>query len=414
MQRNNIKYAALWCCLVFYMFNVKYKYLPPSQYIAAGIFCVLFTLNSLKHIRLSADQIYLVLACWAFIFASLLSLIFAPNPELTFTVGLLLAIFFSVSVVPLAITGTARGEVQIFKFFGLVGLLNAVFILLMIVSSSFYSFYHSLLADFPLKGRVGEASQYLGLYRLRMVGLSGSATYGVAVTQIALAFCYVTYLAKCEGSGRKLLHVIGACVVAVSALFAGRTALVGYIFLFIYCWYIFGWKTVFFATFLTLISFLCVVFVVSLFLPQEVYDFFYNWLIEPFTQGIETSSLQTNIDMYEYSLAHFESFGQFRFRNESGGYLGGSDVGFYRILFAFGYFGLSFFLLLLLLFVVKFTLALKNKKCVFSCGGLLLTIFIVVVHFKGNILFDVFSLFTVLVVYFVSSEKSKRQCNVKL
>jgi hypothetical protein len=124
-----------------------------------------------------------------------------------------------------------------------------------------------------------------------------------------------------------------------------------------------------------------------------------SWFLEIFQSGIEVGSLQANISMFSaYSFFDFSLLGDFRLRSDDGGYYQDTDVGYYRMMFSVGMLGMLFFLLFV--FSPFYFRAVSSKRNVapINFTSLLISLMILIVLFKGAILFDAFPLISLFVI----------------
>lgn len=321
-----------------------------------------------------------------------------------FLPNLILAIFFILIIVPFTYMAYFKDrEIEILYYISLSGIINAIFIIGMFFSTDFQKFYLSLLASTDLTMVKGDLNIHSSLYSMRMLGLTGSATYGMATTQIVLAFIYIYYALTTKGK-LSLINSLIFGVILISAILSGRTAFVGIFFITVYL--IINLQPTELIKYLIIFSLLIllVLIISKTILPDNFYAFFYNWFTELFTKGIQVGSVQSNLSMYQYSLSDFDLLGDFRWHNNEAktSYYMNTDVGWYRFLFAFGYSGLFCFMLLTLyLMQIRFIIKLPNATSMF------IGLFLIVVMLKGAIFFDFYMSLFILETLRLTSHKTQ-------
>ncbi|PWD86179.1 hypothetical protein [Ignatzschineria cameli] len=379
----------------FLLFNIKFKGLPPTFFISSAILTIMALYFIAKNGTISSRFLKLSFLYALFFITLMLSFAAnAGNPDIHL-IKMGGTIFFISIIVPYAYLAYFKNrEVMILRYIALAGIINAIFLIGMFLSYSFKATYLSLLLSTDLTNLKGDIDLTSSLYSMRMIGLTGSATYGMAVTQVVLAFVYVYYvLTTAQRFTIKNSIVLGT--ILLSAVLSGRTAFVGIALLFIYLLLFLNFKDIIKNT-LLLIVFLVVLFLTSqYFLPENFYSFFENWMLEFFTKGKDTGSLKANLAMYKYGWDDFSLLGDFRWSKSEidKSYYMDTDVGWYRLLFAFGYLG-SGFLIIYFVSLLGFQTRLNIK----NITSLFIGIFLLVVLFKGAILFDFYICFFILVI----------------
>lgn len=380
----------------FLLFNIKFKGLPPTFFISSAILTIMALYFIVKNGTVSSRFLKLSFLYVLFFIALMLSFAAnAGNPD-THLIKMGSTIFFISIIVPYAYLAYFKNrEVMILRYIALAGIINSIFLIGMFFSHSFKEIYLSLLSSTSLSDAKGNIDLTNSLYSLRMIGLTGSATYGIAVIQVVLAFVYIYYvLTTTHRFTIKNSIVLG--IILLSAVLSGRTAFVGIALLFIYLLLFLSFKEII-QNILFLVIFLVILLLApQYFLPENFYSFFENWVFEFFTKGKDTGSLKANLAMYKYEWGDFSLLGDFRWSKSDidKSYYMSTDVGWYRFLFAFGYLGLaSLMFYFISLFGLSMRFSIKNTTS-FFIGGLLL-----IVTFKAAILFDFYICFFILVIF---------------
>ncbi|GEM_PF-4412491 len=393
---SNFLFLAL---LVFYFYNVKFTFLPVSSFVwAPALISLIYFYYFLRGYTAVSREYLLILFSFLIFEILAVSSIFANIVHFEVNVlRVLLVLFVAVFVFPNVLARYFEFDpVRAFKYIGLVGLVNSLFIILMFVFPSVKALWLSIIESL-IERHLGDIDTSESMMSLRMIGINGFSAYSTSFLQITFAMFYMVYIYI----GFKKISMCSILVVALivaSAFLAGRTTWVLFPFFSLFFVLLFGvWGFVKFAFFGAAVS---VIFLMSfLVLADTVFvDFFLSWLFEVFSSGERVGSLGTNIDMlFSYSLIDFGLLGDFRLRADDGGYYMHTDVGYYRLLFAFGWLGtLAFFLLI-------FSPALRGRY-VFKSNeypGLLLCCFLIcmvlVVSFKGAILLDSFPVVSLII-----------------
>ncbi|EOD8883355.1 hypothetical protein ACJ5W4_004567, partial [Enterobacter hormaechei] len=140
-------------------------------------------------------------------------------------------------------------------------------------------------------------------------------------------------------------------------------------------------------------------------LPVDSRDFFINWATEFFVSGTKTGSLQSNIDMYIYSLKDFSMFGESRWYGDNNDYFMNTDVGWYRLAFSIGIVGVIVWCFTIFS-VFGFDKVFTSKIRIENVISIALLIYILLMMFKGAIVFDSFqSIFIFLIFNYVFNQR---------
>ena len=383
-----------------FIFNLKYKGLPSSFFIISFIFLILafyYFINGYDYPKkLVKPLIFFIL----FLISLLFTILVTSNIDI-FLVSLLLGIVFVVTVVPYALLSHFKGrEIEIVKFIIYAGIINAFFIIIMFLSSGFREFYLSLLSHVDLLYVKGEDALN-SLYAMRLIGLTGSATYGMAVLQVVMAFLYVFYIRMTKHKFTFFNSLI-LLILMLSAILSGRTAFVGFVFLFIYIFLVLNKKELLKFIFTSIVAFSLFLIFTKLFLPENFYSFFKNWILQLFIVGETVGSVEINKSILSvYGFSAFSLLGDFKWHADElrNSYYMSTDVGWFRFLFAFGFIGL-FFLMLYILSLINIKIRFKSQNLI----SFFIIIFLLLVMFKGAILFDFYQIFFVFtILYFIIS-----------
>lgn len=388
---------------VGFIFNLKFKGLPPSFLIASSLLLMMAFFYMWKGYPYPNFFIKPLVFLSFFIISVIVSLVINENID-SFLISIIVAILFLITIAPYAVLSYFKGrEITIVKYIVFAGVVNAFFIVAMFFVSDFRDFYLSLLSKVDLLHVKGEGALN-SLYAIRLIGLTGSATYGTAVVQMVIAFLFLFYLTATE----KKLNTFNFLIVSLlifSAILSGRTAFVGLFFLIIYLCMTSRFSELLKLFVFSLLFVFLVALVSKLFLPASFYGFFEQWILQVFKFQEKIGSIEVNKSMLSaYSFSDFSAFGDFKWHadNTRSSYYMSTDIGWYRFMFAFGYVGL----LLLMAFVMSFFNFRENiTKLQLLTAFILMFLFLVM--FKAAVFFDFYMIFFILTILLFLLEQPK-------
>lgn len=395
---SNIFYTFL---MLFYIYNVNYIFIQISSYIwSTLIFVLLFTVSVFTKKRMFVNKnILLILYVFSiFIFISIFSLYFNFNTFDFNVLRLVFVLIIAIFIVPVVLYLKFKNNpILLLKIISSVGIINSFFILGMFFIPEFKNLYQLIVvSSFE---RLNEGIDLEDSFMvLRMIGINGFSAYSTAAVQIILASIYVLYVSH-KNNKPNIFQTFIILFIILSAIISARTSFVLLPFFVLYYFYMFGIKSSF-----KLLSFLVLFLVITLSLVQfilepRLLEFFINWSTELFQKGLSSGSLESNLDMLKFSFNDFSILGDFKLRNVEGGYHMNIDVGWYRLVFAFGLLGsLS---LVILLFTLAFSFNINKENTTL----LLIFFLICIVMIKGLIIFDTYPLLTLLVILKLVSPK---------
>lgn len=387
--------------LVLYMiYGVNYNFLLgiPTSYISLAVMILYASLYSILQKRFTLKF------RTAIVFSIILCLISTLSLSLnlgTIDLFLLRSSFIYLTICffffPIYESIFKSSHLLLLKSIGYAGLINALFIISMLIIKPFQMSYLSLINLDTLKLMKGDGILD-GLMSLRMIGITGFSAYSTSFVQMLCAICFLLYVfykknRKLELNLRESLILI---FIILSAVISARSAFLGILVFLLILMKISTIKE--FTKFISLSLFLIVIFIITIisFVPTEFKDFFIRWITELFVSGTNTGSFQTNVKMFKFSLADFSLLGDSRWFGDNNDYYMNIDVGWYRILFSIGYIGL-FFWILTILSIVGWKHILPPWLTPEKWTAALILLYIFVMNFKGAILLDSFqSLFILL------------------
>jgi hypothetical protein len=390
---------------LFLLYNVKFTTLGGigSSYIVFLYFIIIaFRQGKLINISGFSLLILSVLFCLSLV----TFIVYSPYSDF----GLLKFVF--ISLISILVSGNVyraffhNRPVDLFRVIGYAGIINAIMIVLMLVSPMFQNFYLNFV--------IVEAEQLFGndilsgFFSLRMVGVTGFATYSTAFTQCLCAFSYYIYASNYSRNNGERLNIRNYLIMLLilsSALIAARSAFVGVLLLFfiMLCDKNSRRKNIVFFGFCVCVFIVMINFLASYF-PSEKTEFFIQWITELLNKGTEVGSVQKIGDMFRFKYFDFSFFGEAKLNSSTGGYYMGVDIGYLRLLFAAGYFGLF------LIFLV-FVSSIKPNKISRLYLMYTLFIFLLISAFmvKGLIIFDAFY----ILIYVLLTAEAFRQLSLQ-
>lgn len=395
---------------LYFLFSVSYKFIPagiPTSYIFMAVFIICALIYSLKTGGLILSNRKTFLFSIMFLVVSAISYVINAGSADEFMMRTaLMYVIMSVVTGNVVALLFKNDYLKLLKSISYVGVINGIAILTMLLIKPFQTFYLSLLSEktFSL---IGGAEAVDGLISLRMVGITGFSAYATGFVQCLCAICYVYYMFLRDGRiALRLKDYFVLGIIFMSALIAARSSLVG-IALIIFL-LAFNMNSLRFmrTLMLTLVLVLVMLTVVISFIPQELRDFFVNWISEFFISGTKTGSLQTNISMYIYGLSDFSLFGDSRWYGDNNDYYMNTDVGWYRLPFAIGFIG-SITWGLTLLSTLRFSRLFSSKIAFPNAVAMVLFLYVSIMMFKGAIVFDSFQSILIFLVIDIVSRSGK-------
>ena len=402
--RNKLYFGILVLILGSYFFNIKFNFLNFGVLYFAVFAIICFgMLGYIKYERLSGKLLIVVLPLYMAVVIAVVSF-FANLPDADY---FLVGAFFILATVALCSFGFfglfSQMEGQPLLAGAITALsLNAVLMLVMFISPEAQHSYLDLLTENGLELFGGSENALKTMHRFRMIGATGFSTYSVGFTQTIGLFLLAAYYYVTE---KKLdfLFLMVSVLLAVSAVLAARSSLLG-----IFLWTIFCF--IFFRLRFVLIFFHSSIFLVIIMITlialisADGADFFANWLLELFTSGSDSDSLAETIQMLDIPFVDSGFYGFSRWFGDLGyDYFRSADVGFIRLILAGG-FGvlfcvvLQFFLLGLVLFRGRFSEFFRTLY-------FFIMAYFFIIMFKGAILFDFFAFdFLMLMLGWIGSQ----------
>lgn len=383
------------------LYNTKFRFLPDLIIISSGGFFLTFAaLLTVGRLHFPQYLSRITIVYLFFTVTASISAFAAHQPE-PFVFQTITYYFFTLVVIaPVYITLYRSRSNVLIQIFVIAGVIQGSLIILMFLSPVIRDYYLNLLRSTDITQIYGAEAGNSPL-TLRMLGLTGTATYGSAVLQIILAFFWVAAIPP--GSKRiTTTTLIKGVVLLGSAILSGRVAFVGFLFLFPYMISRLGLaSSLRIIVFLSLLASLIALFTLH-FLPNDIVQFIISWILAPFEHGLATGSVSVNLHMLNLNWDNFHWLGAFRFHQyASAEYYMDNDVGWYRLILAFGFIGsLGFIIFLFFSILVLFP---KRKA---ECGSLLVLLFTFVAMFKGLIFVDLNMLILLIVVIYLATSNT--------
>lgn len=348
----------------------------------------------------------LVLSLW---FSGVV-LIYTGSSDFTYIrmhLDYLLTFFFVMPILGYVFVRNAGSEITKFDLTLVIILSGAVQAVVMILMLFFREFQAFLFAFIDTQGAHMRLDSE---YRFRAIGLTGFASYSMAVCQSFVAYLFIPFWMQRRGKLVFLISVAAFFCVVFSALLSARTAFIFVIPLYIWILLvgIIFWRTAF-SQRLLFIFFSSAVVVAGVFIllytsENDVYRRMISWVAELFLNYIDSGKLTTSSTESLKALFFLPSdntilWGDGKYLID-GVYYKQTDVGYLRVLLYGGIWGsvllyLSFASLFAM--VVIYSVKLYGR----AYGGLHVLYFILffVVNVKGSIFFDGFSALKFIVLY---------------
>lgn len=392
---------------LFIIYNVKYVFLfgVGTSHL---IILILAAFSLFTKAKLYSTHIMLVIGV---LICSLLSVFLNLGADfdliyVRFCIYSLISLV-AASVILKIMSDKHRPKYDIFKFYGYAAFINSVFIFLMFIFPAFKSGYLSLV-NLEVTEMYGD-SVMDSMLALRMVGVTGFSVYSTAFSQMLCLILYYIYATHYRDDSNKLkvFDYLIVFSVITSSLIVSRSTVVGLGFLIVLM--LFDKKNIannFLFLFISVIILGAAFSSLSLFLNEDQFSFFTNWVLEFFNKGFEAGSVESNLSMYKYSWDDFTLLGDARMNDSAGGYYMHTDVGYFRMLFSAGYIG--FFSLICLMFVILRPIYFHRKKIMLFV--LIIQLYIFVFLLKGSVITDISHFFVTLSLCgFVFLNKNKEE-----
>ena len=278
--------------------------------------------------------------------------------------------------------------------------LNAVLMIVMFISPKFQLGYLNLLSDEGFSNFGGAENALGSMYRLRMIGITGFATYSAGFAQVIGLFFLPVYYKVVEKKP-DLLFLIVSMLLMISALLSARSAVLGIFLWFIFCLIFFRLRFLFIFSCSLIFLIIALVALVAL-MDVDGADYFTKWIFDLFISGTSSESLAENIQMFDVPFLDSGFFGFSRWFGDLGyDYFRSADVGFIRLILAGG-FGVLFFVILHFLLMGLFFFR-GNSPAFASALYIFLMIYFFIIMLKGAIFFDFYAFdFLMLLLCWVS------------
>jgi len=284
------------------------------------------------------------------------------------------------------------------------GTVQALIMIAMLLSFEFQSFVFQFID-------IGDANNRLeSIYRFRAIGLTGFASYSMAVCQSFIAYMFIPLWMGLRKPYIFALSLLAFIIVVISALLSARTA---FIFLIpLYLWITVAAISTFGSKFSNrlLVALLVSVSVISIAIfaisafGDETFELMISWILEFFSNYSDSGQLSTASTESTKELFFLPSETTILFGDGlylvNGLYYMQTDIGYLRILLYGGIVGsFLFYAPFVLLFYFGFFYTKKIYGLQFS---FLITVFLVlmfIVNIKGSIFFDGFSALKFITLY---------------
>lgn len=395
--------------ILFFIYNVNYSFIPldiPSTYISFAVILLLCLYSALKTKRIPLSNTTATFFCLLLFAVSLVSyFINAEHADIYMLRTTFIYLLMSLCISPFLRVVFKNNRIVIMKTIGYAGVVNALFILSMLVIKPFQHFYLSLLSQktFLL---IGGEDAIESLMSLRMIGITGFSAYTTGFVQILCAISYIYFMILRDVKIKlRLKDYFILVVIFMSALVSAQSSLIGIVLSVGILMFNMNAIKLIKTVLASILAIITIFILIVPMLPVDSRDFFINWATEFFVSGTKTGSLQSNIDMYIYSLKDFSMFGESRWYGDNNDYFMNTDVGWYRLAFSIGIVGVIVWCFTIFS-VFGFDKVFTSKIRIENVISIALLIYILLMMFKGAIVFDSFqSIFIFLIFNYVFNQR---------
>lgn len=401
---NISSFCFLTLFLSAYFFNVKFSFLNfKTFYFAISVIICFGILGQIRYEKLSRNLVLVVIPLYAAVVLAVISFL-ANSPDADYFLGGAFCILATVGLCSFGFFNyfsKIKGQPLLGAVIAALTL-NAILMIVMFVSPKFQLGYLSLLANDNFEIFGGGENALESMYRFRMIGATGFASYASGFTQAIGLFFLAAYYYLTEKKPDLLFFTLSV-LLAVSAVLSARSSFFGIFLWVVFCFIFFRWRFVFIFSCSSI--FLVIIFLALIAqMDADGADFFTKWLLDFFISGTSSDSLAENIEMLDVTFMDSGFYGFSRWFGDFGyDYFRSADVGFIRLILAGG-FGALFFVILHFLLMGLFFFR-RNSTAFLSTLYIFLMIYFFVIMFKGAILFDFFAFdFLMLMLCWISSQ----------
>jgi len=235
MPYNIFLFCILLGTLSGFLFNIKLFFNYSTVYPAILIIILIGNIALIKHKKLSKRLLLIILPLFSgFLLATISFLANSPKADYWFASALFLLTivgFYSFSFFNLF---SSMGSKFLLKTVVTALTLNAIMIITMLISPSLQALYLSILSEDNFAVFGGRENALNSMYKLRMIGLSGFASYSVGFMQVIGLFFLSAYYYISE---KKIdLSFFSVCLILLtSAVICSRSSVFG-----VFLWFIFS------------------------------------------------------------------------------------------------------------------------------------------------------------------------------
>ncbi|MGE6648189.1 hypothetical protein ACQKE0_02840 [Shewanella colwelliana] len=388
-------------CIVFLsviLYGVKLSILPLDLYrifyiLSFVLFCFCF-----EKIIIYSQWGRVILICFIALFFSLLISLYTKSNELVFirmVLDYFLTFLFFIPVVFLVI--------KKYNVDFLLLLIHVVFFqsIVMFVMVAFPSFQKLILNLIDTSG----IERTEGVFRFRGVGLTGLATYSMAVTQSFGLFLFHYYWKRNLRKVEFLKSTFMFVAILLSSILSARTSFL-FIVALLLCYFIiyvfstdsgFKKKLSFVFYFMVLSVFLLLLLLGSIDSPviTKMLAWSGEFFISLFSSGnVSTDSTDALKGLFFIPKENTILFGDGQYLSSLGEYYMSTDVGYLRVVLYGGIIGsLSFYAIFIYLFYILMINSYRIYGLLFTIPLFFYSLCVFVVNFKGSIFFDGFIAF---------------------
>ncbi|MCU8055570.1 hypothetical protein L5L78_05010 [Shewanella sp. SM34] len=396
--------------LIFY--GVKFSFFPLDLFRLSYVISFIILLFFLNKIKYSSEWLLLCFFTLLSLFISVFVSLYTKSSELVFIRMIFDYLLTFLVLTPVYYFFLKKMNIDIVSF-----VIHMVFFqsLIMFLMVAFPSFQKIVLGIIDISG----IERTDGVFRFRGVGLTGLATYSMAVTQ-ALALFLFQFIWKNKLSNSSLaFSFIMFFSILLSSILSARTSFLFILILFLsfVCIYSTSSNRLLKGRLLNVLIFIFIAFSILIVLlssiDSPVIVKMLSWSSELFVSFFETGSVSTESseamkDLFFMPDEFTFLIGDGQYLSSLGEYYMSTDIGYLRVLLYGGLAGsLSFYFSFFILIYILLSSICKVYNFSFALPLFFYFICVLIVNIKGSIFFDGFIAFKFisLLSFYFSREK---------
>lgn len=389
-------FLVMFSSLIFY--GVKFSFFPLDLFRLSYVFSFVILLIFSSKIKYSSEWLLLCFFTIVSLFISVFVSLYTKSNELVFVRMIFDYLLTFLVLIPVFYYFLKKINIDIVSF-----VIHMVFFqsLIMFLMVGFPSFQKFVLSIIDISG----IERTDGVFRFRGVGLTGLATYSMAVTQTLALFLF-QFIWKDKLSNSSLVFsFVMFFSILLSSILSARTSFLFILILFLsfLCIYSTSSNMLLKRRLLNVLMFIFIAFSILILLlssiDSPVIVKMLSWSSELFVSFFETGSVSTESseamkDLFFMPDEFTFLIGDGQYLSSLGQYYMSTDIGYLRVLLYGGLAGsISFYFLFLMLFYILLSSICKVYTFSFSLPLFFYFICIFIVNIKGSIFFDGFIVF---------------------